>query len=336
MPNSVDFLGGTKFMELAGGLEVNTLQEAVRKALKEISLPDVSGSSSESASVASDLPTLAPPTAGGLSLETLAQMISNETRTQATKDGVASLEAKGEERAEANQKKLEEIMDRLDSMKSKGVLDIFKEIFSWVGMIVGAIASAATVAAGMLTGNPLLIAGGAVMCVMSLNSIVSKATDGEVSISAGISAGLQAAGVSEDIANIVGLVSELVITAVGIGLTMGASSAAAKSSAKQSLSKIADIALKAANITSGVAQMGSGATNIAGSVYDYRISTSYADTKDLEAILERIQQAQDIELDFLKGVMERAEKMVEDVNNIVEECNQAQTAVLTNVAPNMA
>ena len=35
MPNSVDFLGGTKFMELAGGLEVNNLQEAVRKALKE-------------------------------------------------------------------------------------------------------------------------------------------------------------------------------------------------------------------------------------------------------------------------------------------------------------
>ena len=104
MPNSVDFLGGTKFMELVGGLEVNNLQEAVRKALKEIPLPDVSDSSSGSASSASDLPTLAAPTAGGLSLETLARMIGNETRTQATKDGVASIEAKGEERAEANQK----------------------------------------------------------------------------------------------------------------------------------------------------------------------------------------------------------------------------------------
>ena len=44
------------------------------------------------------------------------------------------------------------------------------------------------------------------------------------------------------------------------------------------------------------------------------------DTKELEAILERIQQAQDMELDFLKGVMERAEKMLEDVNNIIEGC----------------
>ena len=99
---------------------------------------------------------------------------------------------------------------------------------------------------------------------------------------------------------------------------------------------MADIALKATNIASSVVQMGSGATDIAGSVYDYKISTSYADTKELEAILERIQQAQDMELDFLKGVMERAEKMLEDVNNIIEGCTESQTAILTNVAPTMA
>ena len=94
---------------------------------------------------------------------------------------------------------------------------------------------------------------------------------------------------------------ELVITLVGVGLTMGGSFGSAASTAKQTLSKVADIALKATNIASSVVQMGSGATDIAGSVYDYKISTSYADTKELEAILERIQQAQDMELDFLEG-----------------------------------
>ena len=276
------------------------------------------------------MPRLAPPTAGGLSLETLAQMISNETRTQATKDGVASIDAKGKERAEINEKKLEEIMDRLDSMKSKGILDVFKKIFSWVGVIVGAIASVATIVAGATTGNPLLIAGGAVMLTMSINSAVSMATDGKVSISAGIAAGLKACGVPEDIAGYVGMACELAITIVGIGLTMGGSFGSAATS------KVADIALKSSNIASSVVQMGSGATNIAGSVYDYKISTSYADTKELEAILERIQQAQDMELDFLKGVMERAEKMLEDVNNIIEGCTESQTAILTNVAPTMA
>ena len=192
MPNSIDFQVGSKFMELAGGVEVNNLQEAIKKALQEITLPDLPSSSPNASSPSSDLPRLAPPTAGGLSLETLAQMISNETRTQATKDGVASIEAKGKERAEINEKKLEEIMDRLDSMKSKGILDVFKKIFSWVGVIVGAIASVATIVAGAATGNPLLIAGGAVMLTMSINSAVSMATDGKVSISAGIAAGLNA------------------------------------------------------------------------------------------------------------------------------------------------
>ena len=36
MPNSIDFQVGSKFMELAGGVEVNNLQEAIKKAYLEI------------------------------------------------------------------------------------------------------------------------------------------------------------------------------------------------------------------------------------------------------------------------------------------------------------
>lgn len=336
MPNAIDFQIGSKFTDLVGGAGVENLQDAIKKALEGITLPDVPVSSPDASSPASDLPKLAAPTAGGLSLETLAQMISNEVRTQATKDGVASIEAKGKERAEINQKKLEEIMDRLESMKSKGILDIFKKIFSWVGVVVGAIASVATIAAGAVTGNPLLIAGGAVMLTMSINSAVSMATDGKVSISAGIAAGLKALGVPEDIAGYIGMGVELAITIVGVGLTMGGSFGSAASTASETLSKVADITLKATNIASGVVQMGSGATGIAGAVYDYKISNSYADTKELEAILERIKQAQEIELDFMKGVMERAEKLAEDVNELVEGCNESLTNVLTSTPPAMA
>lgn len=336
MPNAIDFQTGSKFTELVGGTEINNLQEAIKKALEDITLPDVPASSPDASSPASDLPKLAAPLAGGLSLETLARMISNEVRTQATKDGVASIEAKGKERAEINQKKLEEIMDRLESMKSKGILDIFKKIFSWVGVIVGAIASVATFAAGVATGNPLLIAGGAVMMGMALNSILSMATDGKVSISAGIAAGLKACGVRDDIAAYTGMAFELAITLVGVGLTMGGSFSSAASTAKKTLSKVADITLKITNITSSIVQMGSGATGIAGAVYDFRISNSYADTKLLEAVLERLKQALEVEQDFLKGVMERAGKLVEDVNELVEGCNESLTNVLTSAAPAMA
>ena len=63
MPNSIDFQVGSKFMELAGGVEVNNLQEAIKKALQEITLPDLPSSSPNASSSSSDLPRLAPPTA---------------------------------------------------------------------------------------------------------------------------------------------------------------------------------------------------------------------------------------------------------------------------------
>ena len=335
MPNAIDFQIGSKFTDLVGGAGVENLQDAIKKALEGITLPDVPVSSPDASSPASDLPKLAAPTAGGLSLETLAQMISNEVRTQATKDGVASIEAKGKERAEINQKKLEEIMDRLESMKSKGILDIFKKIFSWVGVVLGAIASVATIAAGAATGNPLLIAGGAVMLTMSINSILSMATDGKVSIGAGIAAGLEALGVREDIAAYTGMAFELAITLVGVGLTMFGSFGSAAETARKTLADVADITLKVTNISS-VVQMGSGATGIAGAVYDFRISNSYADTKLLEAVLERLRQALEVEQDFMKGVMERAGKLTEDVNELVEGCNESLTNVLTSAPPAMA
>ena len=336
MPNAIDFQIGSKFTDLVGGAGVENLQDAIKKALEGITLPDVPVSSPDASSPASDLPKLAAPTAGGLSLETLAQMISNEVCTQATKDGVASIEAKGKERAEINQKKLEEIMDRLESMKSKGILDIFKKIFSWVGVVLGAIASVATIAAGAATGNPLLIAGGAVMLTMSINSILSMATDGKVSIGAGIAAGLEALGVREDIAAYTGMAFELAITLVGVGLTMFGSFGSAAETARKTLADVADITLKVTNISSSVVQMGSGATGIAGAVYDFRISNSYADTKLLEAVLERLRQALEVEQDFMKGVMERAGKLTEDVNELVEGCNESLTNVLTSAPPAMA
>ena len=336
MPNAIDFQIGSKFTDLVGGAGVENLQDAIKKALEGITLPDVPVSSPDASSPASDLPKLAAPTAGGLSLETLAQMISNEVRTQATKDGVASIEAKGKERAEINQKKLEEIMDRLESLKSKGILDIFKKIFSWVGVVLGAIASVATIAAGAATGNPLLIAGGAVMLTMSINSILSMATDGKVSIGAGIAAGLEALGVREDIAAYTGMAFELAITLVGVGLTMFGSFGSAAETARKTLADVADITLKVTNISSSVVQMGSGATGIAGAVYDFRISNSYADTKLLEAVLERLRQALEVEQDFMKGVMERAGKLTEDVNELVEGCNESLTNVLTSAPPAMA
>ena len=58
------------------------------------------------------LPTLPAP-AGPLSLDTLLSSIGDEVRRQTCRDGVASIEIKGEQQAEINKKELEELAKQL-------------------------------------------------------------------------------------------------------------------------------------------------------------------------------------------------------------------------------
>lgn len=56
MPNAIDFQIGSKFTDLVGGAGVENLQDAIKKALEGITLPDVPVSSPDASSPASDLP----------------------------------------------------------------------------------------------------------------------------------------------------------------------------------------------------------------------------------------------------------------------------------------
>ena len=114
--------------------------EELQNLLAELGLPEIPLSSSP------------------LSLDTLINAIGDDVRRQACRDGVSSLELKAEQQAEVNEKELQEIADRLEEMKKKSVLNGFLKAFKNLGAIVGAIASVASIVAGALTANPLLIA----------------------------------------------------------------------------------------------------------------------------------------------------------------------------------
>ena len=130
------------------------------------------------------LPVLSMPT-GSLSLDTLMSAIGDEVRRQSCKSGVESLETKAAQQKEINEKELQEIADRLEEMRKKAALSGFMKIFQVIGMIVGAIASVASIAAGAITGNPLLIAAGVIGIGMTIDSVMSVASDGKYSIAAG-------------------------------------------------------------------------------------------------------------------------------------------------------
>lgn len=292
------------------------------------------------------LPGLPLPKIGGLSLETLVQAVGMDERATATKAGTESLKARAQEREEINAKKMEEIQKNLETMRSKSTLSGFLKAFKIIGMILGAVATAATLALGAVTGNPLLIAAGVVLTGMMVNSILSEATDGKVSISAGVAKIAKACGASEETAQWIGFGVELGITVIGCALSLGAGFSAGAAKAVETAAKAGEMAKKVieiVNITNKVTVLansvnavGQGTAQGVDAYYDYKITNSQADQKELAAILERIQQAIAMEQDFMEAIMERANELMGDVGEIVQQNAEAQTALLTGSSPAMA
>ena len=288
-----------------------------------------------------DIPILPDPRHGGISLEQLVQALGMEGRQVAVKTGLESIEVKKAEIKEVNDKKLEEVQKNLENLKKQQKLNIFLKIFKWIAMALGAIASIASVVAGALTGNPLLVIGGAIGLAMLVNSITSEATGGKASIGAGIEKLAKACGATDEQAKKAGFGCEIGITLLGVALSaigvvqMVSTAGKALAETAATIQKAAVWATSIANIAGGVTQIGQGGAQIAAAVNEKRIAYSRAELKDLEALIQRIMQAQEVETDFLEAVMERTRELVDGVKDIIEGNIQAQTAVLTG-SPSMA
>ena len=298
--------------------------EELQKLLSELGLPEIPLSSCP------------------LSLDTLLGAIGDDVRRQACRDGVNSLELKAEQQAEVNEKELQEIADRLEEMKKKSVLNGFLKAFKIIGAIVGAIASVASIAAGALTGNPLLVVAGAAGLVMTVDSVVSLASDGKYSIAAGFTELGKKMGMSDETAQWFGFGMNMAIMLASVALSFGAGFASSAGSisniSSQSVQKAAEItsmASKLTNIASGTVNVATGSATIAGAVIDYNISSSQANSKELEAILERIREAIKMDQDLVEAEMERANNLMAQVREIVGECAEAQSAIL-GAAPTLA
>jgi hypothetical protein len=299
--------------------------------------PAGSQSGAGPAAAPKDIPLLPSPKHGGLSLEQMVQALGMENRQLAVKMGLEAIEGKKAEIEELNSKKMDEIQKQLDTLKEKDKLSPFLKAFKWIGMVLGAIASVASLAVGIATGNPLLIAGGIIGCTMVVNSIVSEATEGKVSIGAGVTAALKGMGVKEETAKWIGFGVEMGLSLVGAALSIGGAVQVAKSAATAA-STVAKVAIKTvtiANMAGGTVQVAQGGLGIASSHYDNQIAKARAELKDLEAVLLRITEAQAMDKDFLDSIMERTQALWGEVMDIVKGNVEAQTAVLTG-APSMA
>lgn len=283
-------------------------------------------------------PNLPAPSLSGVSIDSLLKAVAEEARRAGVQSAVEALGVQGDEIKAENAKKLEEIAKQIEEMKSQSFWDKLLGVFKIIGAVIGAIASVATTVVGAMTGNPLLIAAGAIGIAMTVDNIVSQATDGKVSLAAGFTKLGEACGMSEDAAKWFGFGMGLGITFATVCVSFGAAGASAVTSSSQTvasgLSAMSKVS-SATNIASGVVGVGTGISNAGLTVAQYRIAQSEAAKVDIDAILEMLRANFESTQDLIEAELEATNNLMSKVKEIVSECSETSTAILTG-APTTA
>ena len=282
------------------------------------------------------LPSLSPPLQS-LSLDTLLQAIGDQDRRNTVQVATDKLRSDGEAQKIQADKKLEQIAKQLEEIAKSKTLSIFQKIFQVIGVIVGAIASVATIAVGALTGNPLLVAAGVMTAVMTVDSVVSLASDGKYSIAAGFTELGKAMGMSDEAAKWFGFGIQMALTVVTIALSFGGAAAARGADVGARLADkvghlMSQVMVKSttvANVAGGVNQIGEGSSAIAGAVISYNIAMCEKENLDIEAILEQIREAIKRGQEFVEFEMEASQNLLGRVREIVNESVETTTAIVT-------
>ena len=324
------------------GLEIGRLEspEALSSASKTTVHPQKTADLLKAAF--SSNPSLEEPLmALGIALEVLARAIGAKERETAVKGSMEALKSEADDIKTQNEKELSEIKTRIDELRKQEALSPILKAFKIIGMIIGAIASIATIAAGALTANPALIAVGVMSAIMVTDSIVSESTDGKASIMKAVSSLAEALGADKETAQWIALGAYLAISAVTIAMSFGAAGAGTAASAATTATKAMNIlntVKTASNLANAVNMIGTGVLTVMNSVYEYNTTMSKSRSKEIEAALERIKSASEVEEGFLKFVLEKYSDMLEQVTEIIKSANNAQRAVLTggSGAPSMA
>lgn len=338
-----------------GGTTVPGTQESVRALLNNMAsltsamLPELEEpkTTSSSSSFVGGL------SMGGLSLETLLDAVGMEQRRTETQAGISNLEARAQERADANDEKIKSIQEQLEKAKSSGFLDGLLKAFKYIGMALAAIGSVAMIAAGAVGlaaggSGAALIAVGVTSMVLLASSITEEATGGKVGFSPAFITGkiMEAAGASETATMwtkfAVDLVTSIALVAASFGAGAAGSAGKVAQTATDAVSKTAQTVEKAASMTARVATIAGGVNTIAQSgasiasaANEKDISFLQAQQKRLEAILEKISMANDLDVEHIKEMMQRSEQTLQTVSDIVKEGAETNTALLAG-SPAMA
>lgn len=273
-----------------------------------------------------------------LSLETLLQAVSEESRKNSVESALDSIEANAAKQELEGEKRLEEIKKQLDAAKQESFWGKFVKAFKIIGAVFGAIASVATVALGAATGNGLLIAAGVMSAVMTIDSILSTASDGKYSLASGFTELGKAMGMSDSAAQWFGFGLNMAVMLAGVAVSFGAAGAASGTKLAETGSNAVLMAARAstaANVGEGVSGVGSAVSQAGVAVAQKAAADAEAAKVDIDAILERLRASRETDEKFIELSLQTLQSLMGSVKDIVTECADTTTAILTG-APSMA
>ena len=284
-----------------------------------------------------ELPTL-PVSMRGIQIDQIMTAIANEARRNGVREAVDAIGTQGDEIKAENDKKLEKIKQEIQKLQKEDFWDGFCKTFKIIGLVFAAVGSVATTVVGALTGNPALVAAGVIGAAMTVDGIVSLATDGKYSIAAGFTALGKSLGMSDEAAKWFGFGMNLAIMLAGIAVSFGASAAMSGSqmaeSAGQALGQMAKIGAFS-NIGAGVSNVGSAVGQIGLAVVQYSLANIRAEKIDIDAILETLRNNIKMNEELIQVQMETAEALMNDVIDIVNNCEETANTILV-ASPSVA
>lgn len=301
------------------------------------SLPSTSASALDGILQDLELPTL-PVSMRGIQIDQIMTALANEARRNGVRDAVDSISTHGDEIKAENDKKLEKIQQEMKKLEKEDFWDGFCKVFKIIGLAFAAVGSIATTAVGVMSGNPALIAAGVVGAVMTIDGIVSVATDGKYSIASGFTALGKTMGMSDEAAKWFGFGMNLAIMLAGIAVSFGASATMSggkmAESAGQALGHMAKIGAYS-NIGAGVSNAGNAVGQIGLAVVQYGLSKVRAEKLDIDAILETLRNNIKMNEELIQVQMDTAEALINDVIDIVNNCEETANTILV-ASPSVA
>lgn len=295
----------------------------------------VTGLSEENNGSLNSIPELEDPS-GTIDLKTMRQLcaaalmtlLNLKERQDTVSSGLAALRANAEYRQQVNQERIEKLEEQAEKAKHQSLLDKIKKAFSIIASALELLVAGLAIAATVACPNPATAIGATLLIASSIESIMSSASDGKLSIANACAQNAEAHGRNVTAASIAGSILTICIGLAGT-LCSGVGAANSASMTSKLFSSGKQIANLSMNITTATVNIGASATGIAEAVNTRDVENIKADTKILEAVLSRLQIAQEFDTRQIEEILERCRAGVETVRNCLKSCNEALKSVAT-------